>query len=194
MNGINAGRRRILGTMGAVTAAAVLPGVARAHGIGIVNPPLALPLDVRMVRHDGAQLPLQAVLGGRFTALQLMFTGCSQTCPLQGAIFAEVQSRLRSLPAKDVQLLSVSIDPFDDSKSLSAWRKRFGAGSAWHAAVPVPQQLDTITRALRQRADPKANHATQVYFIDRRGQLIWRSEEFAPAHVVAGILQRIVSA
>lgn len=189
-------RRGLLRGMAALAAAGSLPLTlpVHAHGIGIVNPPLPLPPGATLLRHDGARLALQDMFAGRLTALQLMFTGCSQTCPLQGALFAEVQAGLARLPSKDVRLLSLSIDPFDDNKRLTAWLKRFGAADRWAAAVPLPQHLDMITSALRQRGNPKDNHATQVYFIDRKAQLIWRSEELPPPQVVLGILEKIGAA
>lgn len=190
---VHASRRGFMRGMLALAAAGTLPA-ARAHGIGIVNPPLALPPEVRLVRHDGARVMLPELFAGRFTAMQLMFTGCSQTCPLQGALFAEVQAGLARLRMPDVQLLSVSVDPFDDSRRLAAWLRQFGAGSKWTAAVPLPRHLDAITGALKQRGNPRLNHATQVYFIDRRGRLVWRSEELPPAQVVMGILERIGAA
>lgn len=188
------GRRRFIGAAAAVAAGAALPRLGQAHGIGAVYPPLPMPASATVIRQDGARLPLSAILGGRLTALQLMFTGCSQTCPLQGALFAEVQAGLPQLKGTEVRLLSVSIDPFDDSKRLAAWLGRHGAGTRWSAAVPVPRDIDAITGALRQRADAGLNHATQVYFIDPLGRLIWRSEELPPARVVLGILGRIVAA
>lgn len=67
-----------------------VPRSARAHaGPGRVDPPLpaaAWPLTL----NDGRRSRLPAVLAGRATALQLMFTGCTATCPIQGALFAAV--------------------------------------------------------------------------------------------------------
>ena len=120
------------------------PRSARAHaGAGPVDPPLpAPPLDIRW--HDGSRSTLAARLQGRITALQTMFTTCSVTCPLQGALFAALQGlldddghvagggrsdgrdgrdgRKRSEGREDredsvgprLQLLSLSIDPMTD--------------------------------------------------------------------------------
>ena len=41
-------------------------------------PPLALKLS------DGTKTDLKTLLTGKTTAMQLMFTGCSATCPIQG--------------------------------------------------------------------------------------------------------------
>lgn len=188
-----AGRRRFIGALAAAAAAGSIPLRGHAHGVGAVNPPLALPATGKLMRHDGQQATLQEILAGKVTAMQLMFTGCSQTCPLQGALFAEVQDKLRASRAAGVQLLSLSIDPFDDRKALAGWLRKFGAGSQWIAALPSPRELDQITAALQQGGKTKELHSTQVYFFNRRSQLIWRSEQFPPPQVVTRILDTVVA-
>jgi protein SCO1 len=98
--------------------------------------PQRQPPDLHLTMDDGTSTSLRALLRGRITALQLMFTGCSATCPIQGALFAEVARR--GLP-RDAQLLSFSIDPLGDSpKAMREWMLRFGPNAAWRAAIPRP--------------------------------------------------------
>jgi protein SCO1 len=180
----------------ACLALAGLGAVSRAQGhalLGSVVPPLALPA-VAVTLDDGRRLPLAAVLQGRLTALQLMFTGCSALCPVQGAVFAELQGLLRTAggarpPA--LQLLSVSVDVLgDDARTLSAWRTRFGAGPQWRAAVPEPTGVDPLLDSLRGRAGGPDRHSTQVFVLDSRGRLVYRCAELAAADAVAQVLRQ----
>lgn len=184
-------RRQFMRALAAAVLAAAIPMIGRTHGIGVIKSPLALPSGSIVVRSDGLRLPLQSILQGKTTALQLMFTGCSQTCPLQGALFAGVQERLPNLPARNIQLLSLSIDPMDDAKALSSWLQRFGAKKGWVAAVPAHKDIDAIKAVLQQGATPGSNHSAQVYFIDPQGLLVWRSEDFPPVEVVIRILEAV---
>lgn len=184
------GRRRFLGTAGACLALG-MPVLARPHGLGIVDPPVDLPLGMRVLRSDGVRLPLRGLLRGRTTALQLMFTGCSETCPLQGALFAGVQERA-TVPGGRLQLLSLSIDPMDDARSLAAWLKRFGARKNWLAAVPSASDIDILRTALQAGQASTRSHSSQVFFIDRNGRLVWRSEDLPPVELVAGIAARLL--
>jgi protein SCO1/2 len=186
-------RRKFLHALTATALGAVLPLTARAHGqMGVVRPPLALPATGMVMRNDGTRLPLQSILQGKTTALQLMFTGCSETCSLQGAVFAGVQQQLPNLAARNLQLLSLSIDSLgDDAKTLSAWMRRFGAGKGWVAAVPTPKDMDALQSVLQGPNAPRNNHSSRVYFINAQGLLVWRSEELPPAEVVTRIFEKI---
>ncbi|MFK3739661.1 SCO family protein [Massilia sp. TN1-12] len=187
------GRRHVLFAAMACAGACLTPGLgpaARAHGIGIVNPPVGLPLDVQVLRSDGVRLPLRRLLLGRTTALQLMFTGCSETCPLQGALFAGVQEQAARSGSR-LQLLSLSIDPMDDARSLSAWLRRFGAGRNWMAAVPTAADIDALRKALQAGAPAVPAHSSQVFFVDTGGRLVWRSEDLPPVELVVHIATRL---
>ena len=75
-----------------------LASAARAHGaLGLLDTPAPAP-GLWLTLHDGRRAFLPDLLQGRITALQLMFTSCSAVCPLQGAVFATLQERLRSAP------------------------------------------------------------------------------------------------
>ena len=188
----SARRRRFMHALTASALGSCFPAISSAHGgVGRLKPPLALPSKSTFVRSDGVRMPLQSILQGKTTALQLMFTGCSETCPLQGALFASVQERLPTLPAKKIQLLSISIDPMDDAKALSSWLQRFGAGNGWLAAVPADRNIAALNAALQQGTPPINNHSSQVYFIDPRGRLVWRSEDLPPVEVVMRILEHL---
>lgn len=188
------GRRHFLQAMSCM-AAGMLPGMALAHGnVGPVRPPLVMP-DIPMLRHDGTRLSLHALLKGKATALQLMFTGCSDTCTLQGALFSEVQPALKGQAASSMQLLSVSIDPLNDNPAaLRAWLKKFDAGRHWIAAAPDIRQVDALRTLLEQASGPADNHGGQVFLFDKEARLVWRMENLPPPQAVARQLSRIATA
>jgi protein SCO1 len=135
---------------------------------------------------SGRRRVLRQRLQGRVTAVQLMFTGCNSTCPLQGALFGDAARRLGGrLPA--AQLLSISVDPLgDDPAALRAWLGRFGRPPGWQAAAPRPDDLWPLVGFLQGRVLGRDNHSTQVYLFDRQARLVFRSAELPPAaHVVA---------
>ena len=182
------GRRRLL----AASALAWL-GVppARANtSIGPVLPAVAAPaLPLR--RHDGATPMLAAQLRGAPTAVQLMFTGCSTVCPIQGALFSTLQAALLSERHTAVRLLSLSIDPLsDDPVALSAWLRRFGARPTWSAAAPAPGALESMLSLFTGGAAAGDRHTGQVYLFDRHARLVWRTSELPPTEeVMAGLRQ-----
>lgn len=156
--------------------------------LGLVEPRPAAP-SLALTLHDGRTTRLETLLRGRVTALQLMFTGCSGTCPVQGAIFAAVQQRLDAANRSEAQLLSISIDPLgDDARALATWRGRLGAGPRWLAAVPPPAQADRLPDFLSGRpAQARAadRHTPQVYLFDTQGRLAYRFADLAAAADIA---------
>jgi protein SCO1/2 len=185
-------RRRL---MKAMLGGLLLPGVPRqvlSHAdFGPVEPVKAVP-SFTCVLSDGRTGSLVELLTGKTTALQLMFTGCRAVCPMQGALFARLQDTLTNRRARNVQLLSLSIDPLgDDPKALSAWLKRFGARPGWIAASPVPAALGEMTAFFRTGVNAADNHSTQVYLIDRGARLVWRTADLPTQREIVELLLRL---
>jgi protein SCO1 len=178
--------------LGALSAAATLHvDSALAHNdAGRVSPPQAPPA-VALTLDDNAQSSLQALLRGRVTALQLMFTSCQATCPLQGALFGEALKKLGD-KVKLAQLVSISIDPGQDTPArLREWLKRFGATSRWRAARPDKAQLQALSDFLKSNNPGPDPHTAQVYFFNREGQLALRSVDFPPAAEIVTNLEQL---
>ena len=189
-------RRKLLGSVLALASAGAGPAAWAHNSAGAVNPPRPAPRTA-ITWHDGRKADLASSLRGRVTALQLMFTGCSAICPIQGALFAAAEQQLaRGAPAPGtVQLLSMSIDPLgDDAPALKAWRAKFGAGGLWSAAVPAMQDLDALLDFLQGRKAGADRHTAQVYFFNRRAELVLRTVDFPPSREVVRLLQAQVDA
>jgi protein SCO1/2 len=180
-------RRTILASI------AAFAGPARAHNsAGVVQPP-ALPPAAQLTLDDGRATRLHDLLAGRITALQLIFTRCRATCPIQGALFGRAVAALGDR-IENAQWLSVSIDPaYDAPPILRAWLARFGAGSRWHAAVPAPADLAPLFDFLNARNGGADNHTAQVYFFDRAGRLAMRSIDFPAVDAIVRDMRRLAA-
>jgi protein SCO1 len=187
-------RRRMLGAAAALVAVPWGAGGALAHGsFGPVQPALAAPA-LSLSDLNGQRVALAALLTGRVTALQLMFTGCSATCPIQGAMFADVQQRLAADDPR-VRLLSVSIDPLgDDPKALRAWLAKFGAQSArWSAALPQLKEVDALLGFVRGRAPGVDRHTAQAFVFDRQARLVYRTEDMPNPQELVRLLKQVAA-
>jgi protein SCO1/2 len=183
-------RRAWLG--GALAVAVTSLGArSEAHSdAGVLEPPRAPP-DLRLTLEDGRSCRLNQALVGRVTALQIIFTRCQATCPIQGALFAQAARQLGDQLA-DAQWLSLSIDPtHDDSTTLRAWMARLGAHPRWHAGSPEPQDLDAFVDFLKARNRGADRHSAQVYFFNRAGLLAMRSVDFPPANEMIRVLRAL---
>lgn len=187
-------RRRWLGAAAALIAAPWAAREALAHGsFGPVQPALAAPA-LSLSDMNGQRVALAALLTGRVTALQLMFTGCSATCPIQGAMFAEVQQCLAADDPR-LRLLSVSIDPLgDDPKALRAWLAKFGAQSArWSAALPQLKEVDALLDFVRGRAPGVDRHTAQAFVFDRQARMVYRTEDMPNPQQLVRLLKQVAA-
>ena len=154
-------------------AAGVLLPQAHALAASAGDVPGARAPRLQLRDHHARPLWLDDALRGHVTAVQLIFTGCSATCPVQGAQFAALA---RSLPAW-ARLLSLSIDALgDDPARLNAWLARFGAPAAWLAAVPSVMQVSSLVSFLSGTRRDGTSHDDRVFLFDRQARLAWRSE------------------
>lgn len=173
------------------SALAVASRAAPAHvSAGAVEPLLPAP-DAWVVDATGKRQKLGALLQGRITAVQTMFTGCSSVCPLQGAMFGAVQQELAGKSGRyPMQLLSLSIDPVGDSpQAMQAWLKQMGAGRGWRGVIPSGDVM--ALRAALAGRPPSENldkHATQVYFFNTSAQMCWRSQALPQPEDVVSVM------
>ncbi len=167
---------------------------ADAHNqAGTVNPPRGVP-DMKVLTQTAGRTTMRTLLTGKATALQLMFTGCSATCPIQGALFARVQDTLSAFGRLPLQLVSASIDPFGDTpKAMQNWLAKFDAKSAWTGAIPEAERLDAWLDYLNGRATGIDRHTGQVFFFDERAQLVLRTADFPKPEEVARLLVQLAS-
>lgn len=173
----------------AAAAIAAFP-VRAVSGHGQVKPPIPVP-DVPVNLHDGSSTTFAELAHNHVTAVQLMFTSCTTTCPIQAAIFQQVQSRLSEMPGHNMQLLSLSVDPQNDTPvALNAWRERFHAGHRWLAAscnaADTPRLEDFFAKS-----ENSADHSTQVSILDRQARLVWRTYQLPSAQEILEILEKI---
>jgi protein SCO1/2 len=158
---------------------------------GRIKPPVPVPA-VPLLRYDGKKTTLAALTQAHATAVQLMFTTCTTTCPIQAAIFQRVQALLPAMSVNRIQLLSISVNPDDDNPAaLSSWRNRFSAGPQWIAAAPAPADNQLIQAFFGQARGSYADHSTQVNIIDRQGRLFWRTTELPTSQEIAAILAHV---
>lgn len=185
-------RREVIAAAVAAPCMAWPPRRAQAHAsYGPVTPRVRAPA-MSVATADGRTMALQSLLMGHTTAVQLMFTGCTATCPIQGAIFADAARELAG-SSGELRLLSLSIDPLGDSpKALDAWLKRFGAPpQRWLAAVPRVQDVDRLLDFLRGRDTGVDRHTAQAFLFDRQARLAFRTIDMPSGIDLSALMRQL---
>ena len=108
----------------------------------------------------------QDLVKDKTVIINLMYTGCGETCPANSAELAKINDILGQRMGRDVVMLSISIDPLGDTPArLKEYWQSFGAKPGWLFLTGKPGDVDRLRRELgaydldpRIDADP-AQHA-----------------------------------
>jgi protein SCO1 len=181
--------RQAFGTCAAITGLSARAQEQIISDHGRIIPPRAVPA-IPLLCSNGSTQTLTGLTRGKTTAVQLMFAHCTTTCPIQAAIFQQVQTLLPNSARHPAQLLSISIDPQNDTvQTLREWLHQFQAGNEWVAALPQVKDLAAIQALFGNGQKSLENHTTQVQVLNERSELVWRSIELPSAESVAAVLR-----
>ena len=162
---------------------AVVDGTLGGHGY--FYPPVLLP-DFGVTDHTGKHASFRQILHGHISLVQLIFTSCSNVCPIQGATFSQLQELIPTAYRSKVQLLSMTIDPLNDNpEALAAWLKQFNPLPMWKALRPDLNAIDTVRQLLNQNKTDVNSHLSEVLLVDASSRLVWRSSELPSSEALA---------
>jgi protein SCO1/2 len=139
------------------------------------SPPIGTVPDFHFTTQDGNPLT-RADLLGKVWVIDFFFTRCPGPCPMMSSRLAEISKELKK--AKDVRLVSLSIDPEHDTPQvLKEYASHLGANpDRWiFLTGPSDQVQEFTTKGMLQalsNTDPAAPvHSTRFLVIDRLGQI-----------------------
>lgn len=147
-------------------------------------------VDATLVDRHGTKHKFRRdVVGSRIVVANFVFTSCSTVCPVQSAILSAVQDRLGDRLGSEVVLVSVSVDPFNDSPAqMNAMAERFGARPGWYWLTGDETEVGRVLGGLRARADTPGDHVS-AFLVGRAGQTRWARLEgsASPEAIVAAV-------
>jgi protein SCO1/2 len=98
------------------------------------------------------------LLKGKMVAVDLIYTSCHFSCPLETARMAQVQKLLGDRVGKDIFFYSISIDPARDTPAqLKAYAKKYHAGPGWLFLTGKKQDIELISKKLGLYTDTDIN-------------------------------------
>jgi cytochrome oxidase Cu insertion factor (SCO1/SenC/PrrC family) len=127
---------------------------------------LTLP-DVTLTDADGHAVRLPQLAEGRTVVLSFVFTRCTTICPPIGLGFSKLRKALGDRAGKEVQLISITLDPENDTPAaLREWGDRYGRGPGWTLLTGSNEDIEKVLRALRVYTAAKEQHAPLVLLGD----------------------------
>jgi protein SCO1 len=123
--------------------------------------------DVSVKTHEQGDARFYTdLVKGRRVAINFIFTSCTTVCPLMGVRFAQLQPLL----PPDVSLISVSIDPANDTpEKLAAFASKVGAKPGWTLITGAKPEIDTLLQSLGSNVADPASHTPLILVVDDRG-------------------------
>lgn len=114
--------------------------------------------NVALTTQDGKTVHFyDDLLKDKIVAIDLIYTHCEYSCPLETARLAQVQHILGDRVGKDIFFYSISIDPKRDTPEvLKAFAEKFHAGPGWEFLTGKPEDIELISKKLGLYSDPKA--------------------------------------
>jgi protein SCO1 len=106
--------------------------------------------NVELITQDGQKVHFyDDLIKGKIVAIDLIYTTCQYSCPLETARLAQVQRKLGDRVGKDIFFYSISIDPDHDTPEvLRAYMEKFHVGPGWTFLTGRKEDIIFLSRRL----------------------------------------------
>jgi len=128
--------------------------------------------DTVLRDQDGQNVRLMSdLMGQRVTVVDFVYTTCTTVCPVLSATLAALQRELGPRLGKDVQLVSITVDPLRDTPArLKAYSARHEAGSGWRWLTGSKSDVDRVLQAFGAYTPDPESHPAMVMIGDAEGR------------------------
>jgi cytochrome oxidase Cu insertion factor (SCO1/SenC/PrrC family) len=154
-----------------------------------VGTPMRIP-DIPVYDQNNRRLNFYTdLVKGKTVAINFIFTTCTTICPPLTATFRRVQQTLGERVGRDVELISISVDPATDvPERLKDFSAKFKAGPGWTFVTGSKPEIDRLLSALGGYV-PDRNDHTPMILIGNDSAGFWtRTYGLAAASQIAGII------
>jgi len=115
--------------------------------------------NVELITQDGKKVHFyDDLIKGKIVAIDLIYTTCRYSCPLETARLAQVQKKLGDRVGKDIFFYSISIDPDHDTPEvLKAYMQQFHVGPGWTFLTGKKEDIIFLGKRLGLYTTPAVN-------------------------------------
>jgi protein SCO1 len=115
--------------------------------------------NVELITQDGKKVHFyDDLIKGKIVAIDLIYTTCHYSCPLETARLAQVQKKLGDRVGKDIFFYSISIDPEHDTPEvLKGYMEQFHVGPGWTFLTGKKEDIIFLGKRLGLYTNPSVN-------------------------------------
>lgn len=131
--------------------------------------------EIPLVNQNGETMRLYSdLIRDKIVVIDFMFTSCTGACPIMSNNFAKIQDWLGPRLGKDVHLISISVDPANDTPAkLKEYAARFKAQPGWYFLTGTKENVNAALAKLGNAVDnPEAHQNLFLIGNDRTG--LWK--------------------
>ena len=150
--------------------------------------------EIPLVNQDGQTMRLYSdLLKDKVVVIDFMFTSCTGACPIMSTNFAKIQDWLGDRLGKDVHLISVSVDPLNDTPArLKEYAARFKARPGWYFLTGSKENIDAALRKLGNYVETPEAHQNLFIIGNERSGLWKKAFGLAQPDALIPIVQSVV--
>jgi protein SCO1 len=137
--------------------------------------------NIELITQDGKKVHFyDDLVKGKIVAIDLIYTTCQYSCPLETARLVQVQKILGDRVGKDIFFYSISIDPDHDTPEvLKAYMQKFHVGPGWTFLTGDKKDITFLSKRIGLYSDPSVNADGHVAYLlignDETGQWVRNS-------------------
>src|SRR6202047_5596845 len=123
--------------------------------------------NVELTTQDGKTVHFyDDLIKGKIVAIDLIYTSCEYSCPLETARMVQVQKKLGSRVGSDIFFYSISIDPNHDTPEvLRAYMEKFHVGPGWTFLTGKKEDITALSKRIGLYYDPSVNADGHVAYL-----------------------------
>ncbi|HEX5746620.1 MAG TPA: SCO family protein [Archangium sp.] len=107
------------------------------------------------------------LIRGRKVLINFAFTSCKGVCSPMTKHLAELQRKLGGRVGKDITMITLSVDPANDSpESLARFTKKFGVGPGWYFLTGSRENISLVLKKLGGYTDDPNAHSSTLLIGD----------------------------
>ena len=131
--------------------------------------------DVVLVNQDGEEMRFYSdLLQGKIVVIDTIFTTCTGICPVMSKAFTRLQEHLGDRLGRDVHLISISVDPENDTpERLKAFGSALGARAGWYLLTGERENVDIVLNKLGAYVEEKESHSA-IMLIGNEPTGLWK--------------------
>ena len=151
--------------------------------------------DTVLINQNGEQMRFYTdLLKGKVVIINSFFATCQGSCLPMNRNLEKVQEALGKRLGKEVNIISLSVDPGVDTPSLlKAYAKKLNARPGWYFLTGDKQNVDFILKKLGQFVDNKQDHLN-IFIIGNERTGLWKKAfGLAPSNELVKVVETVLN-